>query len=93
VTVSCSPANIGPKLSVEQPLIVVEVVSPSNSGRDWDRKLFEYWNTPEIQQLVLIDSRKRDITAHLRDESGGWCAPVRVSVTLDQIYHNTSLGI
>jgi Uma2 family endonuclease len=103
VTISCSTTNIGAKLYVEQPLIVVEVVSPSNSGRDWDRKLFEYWNTPSIAQLVFIDSRKRDVTSHLRDESGLWCPPIiltegmldfrpiRASMTLDQIYRNSSL--
>ncbi len=102
-TVSCSPANTGARLYVEQPLIVIEVVSPSNSGPEWNHKLFEYWNTPSIQQLVLIESRMRYVTTHVRDAGGAWLepsvptdgilafTPVAVTMTIDQIYKNTSL--
>jgi Uma2 family endonuclease len=103
ITISCSPDNIGSRLYVEQPRIVVEVVSPSNSGRDWNDKLFEYWNTPSIQQLVLIESLSRHVTSHVRDVDGKWqkpialnegtleFSPIGISMTLNNIYRNTSL--
>ena len=104
VTVSCSPANIGSRLYMEQPRIVVEVISPSNSGRAWNAKLFEYANTPSIEQLVLIESLERHVTSHVRDADGNWLkpiiitegtlefTPIGVTMTLDKIYEDTSLA-
>lgn len=103
VTVSCSNANVGSRLYVELPRIVVEVVSPSNLGREWNTKLFEYWNTPSIEQLVLVESLERVVTAQVRDADGTWqkpltltdgtlyFTPVGVSMAFDKIYQNTSL--
>jgi len=103
VTVSCSNANVGSRFYVELPRIVVEVVSPSNLGREWNTKLFEYWNTPSIEQLVLVESLERVVTAQVRDADGTWqkpltltdgtlyFTPVGVSMAFDKIYQNTSL--
>jgi Uma2 family endonuclease len=103
VTVSCSKANVGSRLYVEMPRIIVEVVSPSNFGREWNTKLFEYWNTPSIEQLVLIESIERVVTSHVRNADGTWqkpliftegtlhFVPVGVSMAFNKIYQNTSL--
>jgi Uma2 family endonuclease len=103
VTVSCSTANVGSRLYVEMPGVIVEVVSPSNFGREWNAKLFEYWNTPNIEQFVLIESLERVVTSYVRDADGTWqklllvtagalhFAPVGVSMAFDKIYQNTSL--
>jgi Uma2 family endonuclease len=101
----CSEANIGSREFIEEPRIVVEVVSPSNRGLKWDRKLFEYWNTPSIEQLVFISSQERALTSHCRDVQGLWTAAiilegdgvlvfpsVDVTITLTKIYQNTSLA-
>jgi Uma2 family endonuclease len=106
ITVSCSPANIGKREFITEPRIVVEVVSPSNAGPRWDLKLFEYWNTDSIEQLVLIGSLTREIVCLLRGENGQWLPPVTMSddgilafspigvtMTFAQIYRNTSLAL
>jgi Uma2 family endonuclease len=105
VTVSCSPANIGSRLYMEEPRIVVEVISPSNSGREWNEKLFEYANTLSIEQLILIESLERYVTSHVRDANGIWqrpvilinegtleFSPIGVTITLAKIYEDTSLA-
>ena len=104
VTVSCSAANVGSRLYVEGPRVVVEVLSPSNAGPAWNMKLFEYWNTASIEQLVLVDSVERYITSHIRRPDGSWNAPIiliegilefaplRVSISLEKLYQNTSLA-
>lgn len=92
-----------PRLYVEHPLIVIEVVSPSNHGPEWNHKLFEYRNSPSIRQLVLIESRTRYVATHVRDADGLWLEPatiidghlvfalVDITMTIDQVYRNTSL--
>jgi Uma2 family endonuclease len=104
VTVSCSPANIGSRLYIVLPRIVVEVISPSNSGRAWNAKLFEYANTPSIEQLVFIESLERYVTSHVRGADGNWLkpiiitggtlefTPIGVNMPLDKIYEDTSLA-
>jgi Uma2 family endonuclease len=103
--VSCSPENVGTALFVRTPLIVVEVLSPSNAGRKWVEKLFEYWNTLSIAQLVLVDSRTRATSSYVRDANGVWQAPLTIegmgtvefppigsAMSFDQIYAATSLA-
>jgi len=106
VTVSCSPLNIGRREFIVEPRIVVEVTSPSNAGRDWDIKLFEYWNTASIEHLMLIGSLERETTSYLRGADGRWLPPetltndgvlafpfVGVTMTFAQIYRHTSLAL
>jgi len=105
VTVSCSKENAGSRLYVAEPKIVIEVLSPSNTGPKWNTKLFEYWNTTSIEQLLFVDSSQRQITSHLRDSAGRWnaeitytnhdileFAPLGVTMPLDRIYKNTDLA-
>ncbi len=104
VTVSCDPENVGTRLYVVKPRLIVEVLSPSNFGKDWNTKLFEYWNTPGLEQLVLVDSLERHVTSYLRDADGTWrpelsisdgdvsFAPIAIAMSLSGIYRNTSLA-
>jgi Uma2 family endonuclease len=105
VTVSCAATNIGSRLYVADPKVIVEVLSPSNAGPKWNAKLFEYWNTASIEQLVFVDALERSVTSHVRDENGRWNAPVvsaghgslvfaplGITMTLSKIYQNTSLA-
>ncbi len=105
VTVACSKANVGRREFIEEPRVVVEILSPSNYGHDWNAKLFEYWNTASIEQLVLIDAQARHVTSNVRDADGTWLpplihrndgvldfTPLAVSMTFEKIYANTSLA-
>jgi Uma2 family endonuclease len=103
-TVSCDPENIGKRLYVTKPRLIIEVLSPSNSGKDWNTKLFEYWNTSCLEQLVLIDSLERHVTSYARNTDGIWqpemsisagdvlFAPIKIAMSVDTMYQNTSLA-
>lgn len=70
VTVTCDP----PRSSVYealQPRMVVEVLSPSNKGLSWDRKMREYRRHEALQYILLIDSEVVDVTLYERS-SDGW---------------------
>jgi len=104
VVVTCSAEDAGRSLSVKRPRIVIEVRSPSNSGREWEEKLFEYRDTGSIEQLVIVESETRSVTSYVRGSDGAWkpgitsigegfveFPAVGVSVSLDEVYCGTSL--
>lgn len=105
VTVSCAPVNIGRREFITELRIVIEVTSPSNAGREWDLKLFEYWNNDSIEQLVLIGSLERETTSCVRGADGRWAPPltlggdevltfslIEVTMPFARIYRNTSIA-
>lgn len=51
---------------VANPLIVVEVVSPTSEGRDTDAKLVEYFSVPSIQHYLIFFPHKRVAVHHAR---------------------------
>ena len=108
VVVSCSREDeAGDGRFLKHPRIVVEVRSPpTNVGRDWEGKLLEYWSTPSIEQVVIIESESRALSSYCRDEHGTWQPPVTtigngtfrfstvdVKMTLDEVYRRTTFDI
>ena len=55
VTVTCSPPRLD-AYEAGDPRLVVEVLSPSNAGIAWQRKLDEYWRLQGLKYMLLIDS-------------------------------------
>ena len=70
VTVTCDPPR-GDVYDVQQPRMVVEVLSPSNVGVAWDRKLREYRRREGLDYILLIDAKLVAATLYLRND-GGW---------------------
>jgi Uma2 family endonuclease len=69
VIVTCDPPRIDRYEAIE-PRLVVEVLSPSNVGLAWDRKLREYRRHKSLQYIVLLDSRFVAATLYARIDSG-----------------------
>jgi Uma2 family endonuclease len=55
---------------VENPLIVVEVVSPSSEHDDTDVKLVDYFSVTSIYHYLIIFSEKRVVVHHQRNQRG-----------------------
>ena len=65
-----------PRLDVyeaQEPRMVVEVLSPSNKGLPWHRKIEEYRQHSKLVYLLLVDSESSQATLIAR--SGGTWAP------------------
>jgi Uma2 family endonuclease len=56
---------------VADPLIVVEVVSPSSRKRDSGGKLEDYFRIPSVRHYLIVKTENRTIIHHRRDEAGG----------------------
>jgi Uma2 family endonuclease len=100
VAVTCHPP--APDYMID-PLLVVEVLSPSNRRTDLVDKLREYRSLPSVQEVWLIDSERRWVEVWQRDVDGLWqvrdyvgsavfASPVlRASVMLDELYRNVAV--
>jgi Uma2 family endonuclease len=56
----------------DDPILIVEVLSPSTRGLDLIRKRWGYQTIPTLQQLVYIDAAECRAEAVTRIEDGSW---------------------
>jgi Uma2 family endonuclease len=71
LVVTCSPLDFATP-RVEDPIIIVEVLSPSNEKDDTGRKLALYLKIPSLRHYLVIEQDRRQIVHHQRrDDLGG----------------------
>jgi Uma2 family endonuclease len=75
---SCCPADLAVTCAaptggqfVAEPLLIVEVLSPSTATTDRDRKLLDYRTIPSLQDILVVSSTEPRIE-HFRREPDGW---------------------
>jgi Uma2 family endonuclease len=68
--VRCGPPLPGDAIEVVDPIIVVEIVSPSSSEVDRGVKLASYFSLPSVRHYLIIDTDKHVVIHHQRDEEG-----------------------
>ena len=106
VTVSCDPADWTRKKALESPTVVVEVHSPTTEKTDRREKLLAYQHYPTIQEIVFVDSRKRQIEHYHRIGISEWkntlytqnsdiidLQSIHVSLSVGEIYHKVYLEL
>ena len=101
VSVTCSPIA-GSDDIVPEPVVVIEIVSPSTEREDRGRKKFDYFATPSIRQYAIVEQDTRRIDLYTRTEAG-WLdeivtgdavlslSAIAVEIPLDAIYEDTEL--
>ena len=72
VIVSCDPEDINSRNFIQNPKIIVEVLSPSTSAKDRDEKFTCYLKIPTLQEYILIDSQKIFVERYCRGEGRMW---------------------
>jgi Uma2 family endonuclease len=68
--VYCGPRLPGDAREAPEPLIVVEVISPSTEVRDERRKFVGYFSLPSVRHYLTIDPRDRSVFHHRRGDDG-----------------------
>ena len=66
ILVTCDEPRLD-AYEAHDPKMVVEVLSPSNKGLGWQRKIEEYRQHPKLAYLLLIDSEQPQATLFARD--------------------------
>jgi Uma2 family endonuclease len=73
-------------LEISNPIVVVEVLSPSTARGDRTDKLDGYFRVPSVLHYLVIDPARQEIVWHRRGVAGGHQPPVPVrngALTLD----------
>ncbi|MGH6896962.1 MAG: Uma2 family endonuclease [Geminicoccaceae bacterium] len=60
VVVSCTPVTPG-MAAIPDPVVVIEVLSPSTIEHDRGRKAYDYRRIPSVQEIVLVASEQRHV--------------------------------
>jgi Uma2 family endonuclease len=68
--VTCTPGDYKDPF-IAEPVLVVEVLSPTTSATDFSRKLPDYQQIPSMRDVLLVSSMER-LVRHWRRESKGW---------------------
>ncbi len=71
LAVTCRPHEPGQQLTLE-PLVIVEILSPSTENRDRKVKLPDYRAIPSVEEIVLVDQQQVYCEVHRRLDGGRW---------------------
>jgi Uma2 family endonuclease len=86
-------------LAVINPLVLVEVTSPSTEDYDRNEKLRHFKSLPSLREVLIVSHREPQLTLHQRVENG-WTtltagrggvltlSSVPVRVTVDEVYRD-----
>ena len=67
--VNCGPPAPGDAVAATNPLVVVEVLSPSTESIDLADKLADYFKVASIQHYLIVRTRRREVIHHSRSGS------------------------
>jgi Uma2 family endonuclease len=82
--VNCGPLAPGDAVAAANPVIVVEVLSPSTESIDLADKLADYFRVATIQHYLIIRARRREVIHHSRAGSDIVSRVINVgSISLD----------
>jgi Uma2 family endonuclease len=68
--VRCGEPLPGDALEVGDPVVLVEVVSPSSLAVDSGAKLTGYFSLPSVRHYLVVNTDTQVLTHHRRDEEG-----------------------
>jgi Uma2 family endonuclease len=71
LTVSCSPLNRDDRGIVSDPVLIVEILSPSTDREDVFIKLPAYQRVPSLQEILYVETERVGATVYRR-VSDGW---------------------
>ena len=104
VTIECAPM-VPTSLEAREPVVVFEVLSPSNRPSQIVRKIEEYQRHPGIRHVVLIEQAEVSVTRLTREGTGVWSEttltdlsdtlalePPGVTLPLAEIYEGVTLS-
>jgi Uma2 family endonuclease len=72
VMVTCSPADAAEPLVKREPLLLVEVLSPSTAAYDATEKFAAYRQLPSLREFALIDPSTRRCDVYRLGAEGLW---------------------
>lgn len=69
-SVRCGAPLPADALKLRDPIIVVEVLSPSSRARDAGAKLADYFRLPSVRHYLVVRTEDRTVIHHARSDDG-----------------------
>ena len=66
--VACGPRPAPDALAIDDPKIIVEVLSPSTAALDHGRKLSDYFSLQSVEHYLILDPDRRVAIHHKRGQ-------------------------
>jgi Uma2 family endonuclease len=76
-----------------QPILIVEVISPSTKEIDRREKLLFYQQMPSVQEYVIVEQEKMHVEIHRRQPDGRWITYFYNDNDLDEQIEFESVGL
>jgi Uma2 family endonuclease len=95
VFVTCSERDAASRLVKQEPLLVVEVLSPSTAAHDRGDKFASYRLCPTLAEYAVIDIDRRAVDLFRKNAEGLWVLHPLVgnaTLTLANVDHALALG-
>lgn len=95
VFVTCSERDAANRLVKQEPLLVVEVLSPSTAAYDRGDKFASYRLCPTLAEYAVIDIDRRAVDLFRKNTEGLWVLHPLVgnaTLTLNSVDHALALG-
>ncbi len=105
VSVVCGHAELDPlsRITITNPILLVEVLSPSTADYDRGEKLDHYKQIPSLREVVLVSHDARMLEVWRRDERDAWSSQqitngtvtlssVSATLALDDVYRDELAG-
>ena len=70
--VTCSAADLADRLVKREPVLVVEVLSPSTAGFDRGAKFADYRRLPSLAEYLLVDVERLQCDLYRKGADGLW---------------------
>lgn len=72
VMVTCSGTDLGQRRLKREPVLVVEVLSPSTAAFDRGEKFADYRQLPSLSEYLMVDVERRNCDLHRKGPDGLW---------------------
>lgn len=72
LVVSCDPNDLKARDFIQNPKVIVEVISPGTANYDRTKKLKYYRQIPSLQEYILVDSEEIVVEVYRRGEGKMW---------------------
>jgi len=70
VVLRCGPRLPPDAVKLTDPMLVVEMLSPSTRNRDVTEKLEDYFRVPSVRHYLVVNADSRMVIHHARDADG-----------------------
>lgn len=96
IAVACGATAAANAAYVDAPLLIVEVLSPTTEDKDRKIKLPDYRNVASGREILFVDSQRRYVEIHHRQDGGRWLVDLLrdpdARIVLDSIGLDTSVA-